>query len=142
MIIILKKRKKKKKCLSRAEVALAAAYNDIIDSILNYIKSTVIDNKAQFININVSQILVSMNYKKVLESIREADKMIIESRFDRSSRFEKYLDFSKSEHYKTLIDFALHINELQTRCEIESGTSPEERYQELLHKLKKCIKAS
>lgn len=130
----------KDKHLSRAEVALSAAYNDIIDSILNYIKSAVVDNKAQFTNINVSKILEDMDYKKVLEAMKKADEMVLRSRYKRETRLENYVAFSKTQEYKDLIEFSLHINELQIRCEIESETTPEERYNVLIDNLKFALK--
>ncbi|WP_122893795.1 EAL domain-containing protein [Arcobacter peruensis] len=107
---------KKINALSRAEVAISAAYNDIIDSLIMNIKKFIHNVKIKYSKINVAVIFKKYHYEELLKAIEYADKMIINSRGTRVKRFDIYYDFSISEEYKSIVDFCLKFEQIEYDC--------------------------
>lgn len=117
----------KYKALSRAEVALSSAFNDIIDSIINHIGSSVKTLRAKYPLTNLGSHLNELGYKKVLDAIDEARKVIIKSRMEREFRFKHYLEFTQKVEYQLIINFALQTLRLEFLCETQSSQSENEK---------------
>lgn len=111
---------KQDEAISRAEVALSSLLNDVVDSVVNHIKKTAKDIREKFWMANIAKHFNSFSYSKVLDSIDIADAMIVASREARGKRFDDYCLFVNSEHFNTLIEFALRIPQLEYICEIDS----------------------
>ncbi|QKJ21526.1 EAL domain-containing protein [Poseidonibacter lekithochrous] len=111
----------KEKAISKLEVGIAAAYNDIMDSIVLAIKSSIQGLKNNFPNVNASNILEKFEYKKVAEAIVLAEQTIVDSRGDRISRLDKYYEFSAKDEYKLLINFCTYLNLIEYLFDIESN---------------------
>lgn len=100
----------KEKALSKFQVAIAAAYNDIIDSILIAIKFAIDDYYRSYPFVNAHEVLEKHNIKNVKDAILKATETITTSRSKRNSRFEQYEEFSKSNEYKDLLNFGLSLH--------------------------------
>lgn len=96
----------KSKAVSKLEVAIAAAYNDILDSIVMSINSIISELKNNYPHVDSHEILNKYDYKNILNAIIKSEKIISDSRSDRSKRFKNYEEFSNSKEYTTLVEFS------------------------------------
>lgn len=113
----------KQSSFGRAEAALSAAFTDILDALVDHIKISVQKIRQKFINANVALHLNELKYKDALQALKSADDTILQSRAAREERFQKYIEFSNGDHYKTIVDFAFSLLELERRCELDNAQS-------------------
>lgn len=104
---------KKDSAVSKLEVAILAAFNDILDSLVVGIKSAIINIKMSYPHINHNEILEKFGCKKLNESIEIVEKMIINSRINRENRFDEYYKFSQSKDYKYIVEFASSLQMIE-----------------------------
>ena len=103
--------------LARAEVAVSAAYNDLIDFIVNSIKLTVSKLRERYWDVPVGAILENYEYKKITDALKKADIVIADTRRERLNRFAQYVEFSKTEDFSLLIKFALNLISIEYECD-------------------------
>lgn len=107
----------------RAQNALSAAYTDVLDALVNYIKVSVLEIRTKFTHAKVFEHLDELKYESALKAMNLADKLILHTRTHRSERFAKYTEFAESEHFNELVEFAFNLMELERRCELDKGSS-------------------
>lgn len=109
----------KVEALSRAEVALGSAYNDIVDFLVNNIKEVVIGLRAAHWNAKVNEILGTYEYKKVTKAIEKANSLISQSRRDRATRFKQYENLVGTPEFNKLVEFSLSLLTIEYECNVD-----------------------
>lgn len=123
----------KQKSLSKLEVAIAAAYNDIIDSILMTIKFTINRLKNENPLINATEILEEYNYKEVAHAINKAETVVINSRGTREKRLQEYEVFSNSKDYDLLINFCINLHLIEYQFDLAANQAKNSAESTMLH---------
>lgn len=130
--------KERLEAIARAEVAISSAYNDIIDYILDAIKIGVATVYSKYWDRPIKDVLTKYGYPEVQKSITAADELVIETRRDRSNRLSKYIEFSKTEHFNKLSQFALNFSAMHFELET-NGQSGKQRSESLVHKMAQTL---
>lgn len=112
------------KAYGRAEAALSAAFTDILDALVNHIKVIVQEFRSRYIYADVWQHLDDLGYEYAVKALQKADEMILQTRGDRTCRFDKYVEFSRNSEYQTIVEFAFSLLELERLCEVDRARSP------------------
>lgn len=132
--------KQKLDALARAEVALSAAYNDIIDYIVDGIKQAVNGLRQKYWDRPVKPILDKYGYSEVATALTYADELIIDTRKNRAERLNKYIDFSRSQQFGKIRDFALNFYSLNFELDAPD-ISAKERESILVQAMLKALAA-
>ena len=123
--------KDREDALSKLQVAIAAAYNDIIDSLLIAIKDAIDTYYTQYPFVNTNEVLKKYNISKVKQAIVAATKVITNSRGERADRFQAYENFSSSPEYEELINFGLSLHMIEYELNLLNNRSQDSQNSEL-----------
>jgi len=117
--------------IARAEVALSCGYNDTVDSIVDKVKDFAMNVRKEYWNAQVNEILNSYDYPAVCKAIKEADKLISQTRRERGTRFIEYIKFTEADHFKKLIEFSQNLIAIEYECILDNSSRTRNRRKNL-----------
>ncbi len=110
----------------RIKIAISSAYIDILDYLVHSIKETVAKIRGTYWSPNAGKIFKEFKYDDVMEALKKADNLIVESRINRLSRLENYTKFCNEADFLVLSNFAISFSELIHRLECDKGNDFDE----------------
>ena len=110
----------REEAIARAEVALSCAYNDIVDYLVDNVRYFVQNARKEFWDARINDILNTYGYEDVCKATKEAEKLIAQSRKERETRFQKYVEFTSTDNFKKLVDFVQSLPAIEYACQLDN----------------------
>lgn len=104
------------KNLATAELAVHSGINDAVDILITHVKSTLVNLETAYKDFEIATSSFGDDYIAALEAINEVDKLVVNSRKNRTDRVEIYsklADVDQSSFLDTISDFALKLPQIE-----------------------------
>lgn len=125
---------------SRAEMALSAATTDVLDALVTHVLETVGAIRAKYLHAQVATHLDELGYlDKVIPALKAARNLIVDTRYDRHDRLQRYIKFCSSDEFVEIARFAFALEELELRCDSDRGFSARRRKLDLLKDVRAAL---